>query len=248
MTDGKHVLVMTEQGIMSIILNRPDKKNALSNAMYKTFNDALKQAGNDDDIRVVLIRGNGNSFTSGNDIADFLSADVAFENKAVIETLTLLESFKKPLVAAVHGHATGIGTTMLLHCDLVIAAKDTIFSMPFVPLGLCPEAASSLLLPKLAGHQQAAELLMLGEPFDTDKAEKIGLLNRVVETREVKLQAMALCQKLASLPVNSVLLTKKLLKTPANSVKDRMHEELGHFNELLQSKEAKKAFKAFLSK
>ena len=248
MAEEKRVLVMKEQGIMSIILNRPDKKNALSNIMYKIINDALKQADLDDEIRVVLIRGNGNSFTSGNDIADFLNTDVDFEDKAVVETLSLLASFRKPLVAAVHGHAAGIGTTMLFHCDLVVAAKDTVFSLPFVPLGLCPEAASSLLLPMLAGHQQAAELLMLGEPFNTEKAEKIGLLNRVVETREVKLQAMALCQKLASLPVKSVLLTKKLLKTPANSVKDRVDEELGHFADLLQSKDAKKAFQAFLSK
>lgn len=248
MTEKKQVLVTEEQGIMSIILNRPEKKNALTDVMYQIINAALRRAATEDTIRVVLFCGKGDCFTAGNDIADFLGGGKKVEEKAVGKMLLLLAAFKKPLVAAVHGNAIGIGTTMLLHCDLVVAAEDTVFALPFVPLGLCPEAASSLLLPRLAGYQQAAELLLLGESFNTQKAEKIGLINRIVHSREVKLQAMALCQKLASLPERSVLLTKQLLKGPVESVENRILKEFGYFERLLNSPDAKKAFQAFLAK
>ena len=248
MTETQQVIVNLEQGILSIELNRPEKKNALTNDMYKIINDALMNAKTDDEIRVVLFAGKGDCFTAGNDIADFLDSDIAFEEKEVVKLLRILTGFEKPIVAAVHGSTIGIGTTLLLHCDLVVAAKETTFALPFVPLGLCPEAASSLLLPNLAGYHQAAELLLLGEAFNTEKAEKIGLINRVAETREVRLQAMALCQKLASLPVNALLQTKRLLKSVPNTVEKRISQELDVFGKLLQSKEAKAIFQAFLNK
>lgn len=248
MVDENKILVTVDQRIMSITFNRPEKKNALTDDMYQLINEAMIQADSDVAIRVVLFKGNGDSFTAGNDIADFLNTGVKLQDKAVVKMLTLLEAFKKPLVAAVQGNAIGIGTTLLLHCDLVVAAKNTIFSMPFVPLGLCPEAASSMILPQLAGHQQAAELLMLGEPFNVEKAERIGFINRIVDTENVQLEAMALCQKLAALPSRSVILTKQLLKTPCHSVKQRMAEEFSHFEELLSSDDAKKTFHAFLNR
>ncbi|MCP3675500.1 MAG: enoyl-CoA hydratase [Gammaproteobacteria bacterium] len=248
MTEAQQVIVSIEQGILSIELNRPDKKNALTNDMYKIINEALVKAKTDEGIHVVLFAGKGDCFTAGNDIADFLDSDIAFEKKEVVRLLRILTNFEKPIVAGVHGSTIGIGTTILLHCDIVVAAKETKFALPFVPLGLCPEAASSLLLPNLVGHHQAAELLLLGEAFNTEKAEKLGLINRVVETREVRLQAMALCQKLTSLPVNALLQTKRLLKSAPNTVEERISQELDVFGKLLQSKEAKAIFQAFLNK
>ena len=152
------------------------------------------------------------------------------------------------MVAAVHGNAIGIGTTMLLHCDLVVAAKESTFSMPFVKLGLCPEASSSLLLPQLTGYQHAAEILMLGESFNTEKAEKMGVINRVVDTREVRLQAMALCQKLASLPNRALNDTKALLKSPLNTTEQRFDQEVEKFGQLLLTDDSKAIFQAFLNK
>lgn len=248
MSDNNRIEVTIEKGIMTIAFNRPDKKNALTSAMYKSINNALEQASIDEDIRVVLLCGNGDCFTAGNDILDFLNSDTTAGDSEVGKTVLLLSSFKKPLVAAVHGNAVGIGTTMLLHCDLVVAAKNSIFAMPFVPLGLCAEAASSLILPQMAGHQQAAEILLLGEAFNVEKADKLGFINRIVETKEVRPQALALCHKLAALPTNSLLITKELMKKSGDTVKERIMLEFGHFEKLLQSEDAKKAFNAFLSK
>jgi enoyl-CoA hydratase/carnithine racemase len=233
---------------MSIAFNRPEKKNAITQNMYQAINDALIQADSDDDIHVVMFSGNGDCFTAGNEISDFLKSDDLSQMNPTIQMLLLLAEFKKPIVAAVHGNAIGVGTTMLLHCDLVVAATDCVFAMPFIPLGICPEAASTLLLPRLAGYQQAAELLFLGEAFNSDKAHQIGLLNRVVDKREVKFQAMALCQKISSLPVRSIQLTKQLLKSPNEAISERIIKESGHLKELLKSPDAKRAFQAFLSK
>ncbi len=248
MSNDNKILVSTEQGIMTISFNRPEKKNAILSEMYKMINEALIKAQTDEDIRVVLFTGEGDCFTAGNDLKDFLEIKGKFVDTEVMKFLKLIALFKKPLVAAVHGNAVGIGTTLLLHCDLVIAARESTFAMPFVKLGLCPEAASSLLLPNLAGYQQAAELLMLGEPFNTDKAEKMGLVNRVVNTKEVKLQGLAICQKLASLPVKALMQTRQLLKSPANSLEQRINQEGIIFDKLLTSKEARAIFETFLKR
>lgn len=248
MTTDSDILINVEQHIMTVSFNRPDKKNAITDSMYHRVADAMKQVTDDADIRVLLFTGEGDDFTSGNDIADFLRNDINFKDSGVARFLLALEGFEKPIVAAVKGSVVGIGTTMLFHCDFVVAATNSIFAMPFVPLGLCPEAASSLILPKLAGHQLASELLILGEAFDADMADKIGLLNRVVDQREVKLQAMALCQKITALPTESVVLTKKLLKMPGDDIATRMQTEVRHFTRLLGSPVAKKAFQSFLKK
>ena len=248
MSSGSDILVTTEQGIMLISFNRPDKKNAITSSMYEMMTDALEQAANNDDIKVVLFAGEGDCFTAGNDIKDFLEFDGKFEDTNVIKFIRKLITLKKPMVAAVHGNAIGIGTTMLLHCDLVVAAKESTFSMPFVKLGLCPEASSSLLLPQLTGYQHAAEILMLGESFNTEKAEKIGFINRVVDTREVRLQAMALCQKLASLPNRALSDTKALLKSPVTTTEQRFDQEVEKFGQLLSTDESKAIFQAFLNK
>lgn len=248
MSAQEEILVAVEQGIMTISLNRPEKKNALTDAMYGKINEALTEAAHNDEIQVVLFHGNSDCFTAGNDIGDFLKASSNLTETNVVKMLMILADFAKPVVAAVHGNAVGVGTTILLHCDIVVAAKNSIFAMPFVPLGLCPEAASSLLLPQLAGYHQAAELLLLGEAFDSDKAMSIGLINRLVDEKEVKLQGMAICQKLAGLPSESVLVTKKLMKSSSDNIKERMGQEFQTFGELLQGPAAKKAFQAFLSK
>ena len=248
MSSGSNILVTTEQGIMLISFNRPDKKNAITSLMYKMMTDALEQAAMDEDIRVVLFAGEGDCFTAGNDIKDFLEFEGKFEDTTVAKFIRKLSTFKKPMVAAVHGIAIGIGSTLLLHCDIVVAAKECTFSMPFVKLGICPEAASSLLLPNLSGYHQAAEILMLGESFNTEKAEQIGLINRAVETREVRLQGMALCQKLASLPKTALTYTKQLLKSPANTTEQRVEQEIEKLSELLSTDEAKAIFEAFLNK
>ncbi|RLA00848.1 MAG: enoyl-CoA hydratase [Gammaproteobacteria bacterium] len=249
MTENQEVLITIEQGIMSITLNRPEKKNALTNEMYQSIVTALKHGASDDQVRVVLFSGKGDSFTAGNDIADFLKAGgTKIHDLAVGKLILTMESYKKPIVAAVQGNAIGIGTTLLLHCDLVVAAKESRFALPFVKLGLCPEAGSSMLLPKLVGYQQAAELLFLGEPFDAEKAEKMGLINRLVDTKEVKLQALALCQKLTALPEDALLATKALLKAPEENLRDRIFKEFKDFDRLLKSKDAKRIFQAFLAK
>jgi len=248
MSSGSDILVTTEQGIMLISFNRPDKKNSITSLMYKMMTDALEQAAENEDIRVVLFAGEGDCFTAGNDISDFLVFDGKFEDTNVVNFIKKLITFKKPMVAAVHGNAIGIGTTMLLLCDLVVAAKESTFSMPFVKLGLCPEAASSLLLPQLTGYQKAAEILMLGDSFNTEKAEKMGFINRVVETREVRLQAMALCQKLASLPNRALIDTKALLKSPVTTVEQRWDQEAERFGQLLLTDESQSIFRAFLNK
>jgi len=226
MNSSNKILVNIDKGVMLISFNRPEKKNAITAEMYQMLNNALAKASSDDEIRVVLFAGEGDCFTAGNDLKDFLDFNGEFEETEVVRFIRTLGSFDKPIVAAVHGNSVGIGTTMLLHCDLVVAATNSVFAMPFVKLGLCPEAASSLLLPKLAGYQQAAELLILGEAFDTEKADKIGLINRVVETEHVRSEAMKLCQKLVSLPVEALSQTRQLLKSPASSMTQHMSDEL----------------------
>src|SRR5579859_2852641 len=171
----------TSDGACEIAMARPQRKNALTLAMYAAMTEALEAAGRDDAVRAVLIRGEGGSFTSGNDLGDFMQSPPTDENSPVLRFLAKLSAFDKPLVAAVEGHAIGIGTTMLLHCDLVYAAPSARFQLPFVNLALVPEAASSFLLPRLAGHVHAAELLFFGEPFDAATARDLGIVNAVAD-------------------------------------------------------------------
>ena len=243
------VLQHVESGVMTLTLNRVDKKNSFTAAMYATLADALTQAGTDNAVRVVLFQGHETVFSAGNDIGDFLNKPPNGPDAPVFRFLHAVATCPKPLMAAVCGPAVGIGTTLLLHCDLVYAGDNAMFSMPFVNLGLCPEAASTLLVPKLMGYQRAAEVLLMGDPFMAEAALEVGLVNRVVPPTEASALAQQQARRLAAKPLSSVMETKRLLKaslTPA--VLERMREEGAVFGRMLQEPAAKEAFSAFLDK
>jgi enoyl-CoA hydratase/carnithine racemase len=242
------ILVSRADGVCEVQLNRPDKRNALTLAMYGAIIDALNEARADDNVRVVLISGAGASFTAGNDLNDFMSQGDFTENNNAVRFLTTLRSFRKVLIAAVHGQTVGIGVTMLLHCDLVVAARNAQMSMPFVKLGLVPEAGSSLLLPRMVGHHRAAELLMLGRPFDAAEALSMGIVNRVTEEAGLMDEARKLARAVAQQPPGALLATKRLLRSETGSVSGRIEEELEAFRSQLGSEEFKAAVQAFFAK
>jgi len=243
-----HVLTTKADGIYTIELSRRDKKNAITTAMYRAMSDALADAASDAASRVVLLRGQEDLFTAGNDLGDFLHG-AAREEAQGHRFLTTISTFPKPIVAAVGGIAIGIGTTMLMHCDLVVAAEGTRFQLPFVKLGLCPEAGSSMLLPQMAGHRLAAELLLLGDYFDAATAQRAGIVNHVVPADTVIAHAHSLAQRLAQQPAEALATTKMLLKRPlGRSVADAIEEEYPHFERLLQSDEARAIFRAFMER
>lgn len=244
-----HILCECDGAICVITLNRPDKKNAITADMYQALADAIGTAERDAAIRVILIHGAGGAFTAGNDLKDFLSNPPRGEASPVFRFLAAVSTAEKPIVAAVSGVAVGIGTTMLLHCDLVYAAENARFALPFVNLGISPEAGSSFLLPRIAGYQRAAELLLLGEPFDAAKARDAGIVTAVVPNDNVLDTAKAAAKKLAERPANSIRVTKRLMrKWDRDSVARAMKEEGDSFVALLSSPEAKEAFSAFLEK
>lgn len=243
------ILIHAEAGVTTITLNRPARKNSITAAMYATLADALESAAADDGVRVVVIQGNETVFSAGNDIADFLDAPPASPDAPVFRFLQTIAAFPKPLVAAVCGPAVGIGTTMLLHCDLVYAGDNAAFSLPFVNLGLCPEAASSVLLPRLMGYHRAAEALLLGEPFMAEAALEIGLVNRVVPPSEATHLAQAQARKLAAKPRTSLVATKALMKQgEAALVAQQIQQEGAIFGRMLAEPAAKEAFGAFMDK
>lgn len=243
------ILTQRDGAILSVQLNRPEKKNAVTAAMYQSLADALNAANADSGVRVVLIHGAGGAFCAGNDLEDFLRTPPSGPNSEVFRFLTAISSAEKPIVAAVGGVAVGIGTTMLLHCDLVYAADNAKFALPFVNLGISPEAASSLLLPQLAGFQRASEFLLLGEPFGANEAREVGLVNRVVAPDQLLATATATAQKLAARPAGAVRTTKRLMRQWQRELVARaMREEGDTFVKLLDSPEAKEAFGAFLEK
>jgi enoyl-CoA hydratase/carnithine racemase len=243
------VLAAHDGPVLRIQINRPDKKNALTADMYAAIADALSGADADPGVRAVLIHGAGDVFTAGNDLQDFLANAPRYTDAPVFRFLNAISHVQKPLVAAVNGVAVGVGTTLLLHCDLVYAAEGTKFALPFVNLGLCPEAASSFLLPAIVGYQRAAELLLLGEPFDAQKAWQLGIVTEVVPAGEVLARATAAAQKLVEKPAASVRITKQLMKrTWMPTIEATLTEEIRHFGQRLGSPEAKEAFAAFLEK
>lgn len=236
-------------GVQTIAFNRPERKNAITAAMYQTMADALKEAQTDPSIRAILIRGSAGIFSAGNDLEDFMKTPPVGENAPVFQFLRALSSAEKPLVASVAGAAIGVGTTLLLHCDLVYAAETANFSLPFTQLGLCPEAASSLLLQRVAGYQAAAEKLLLGEAFDAKEAQRMGFVNRLLPAAEVDAFALQQAQKLAALPASSLRVTKQLMKRAAHhELQTQMTDETLHFAKMLLAPEAKEAFKAFFEK
>ena len=243
------ILVHTEAGVTTITLNRVDKKNSITAAMYATMADALDQAQADAAVRVVLLPGDVPIFSAGNDIGDSLNTPPAGAQSQVFRFMHGIAAIPKPIVAAVCGPAVGIGTTMLLHCDLVYAGDNAAFSLPFVNLGLCPEAASSLLLPQMFGYHRAAEALLLGEPFMAEAALEIGLVNRIVPPTEVNAMAQTQARKLAAKPLTSLVETKRLMKKgQAVQVAQQMDEEGAVFGRMLREPAAREAFTAFMEK
>ncbi|WP_038214506.1 enoyl-CoA hydratase [Xenophilus azovorans] len=243
------ILVHTEAGVMTLTFNRVDKKNSITSAMYAALADALAQAKDDAAVRVVLIQGDATIFSAGNDIGDFLNQPPAGQDSPVFRFLRGIAQFPKPIVAAVCGPAVGIGTTLLFHCDLVYAGDNAAFSMPFVNLGLCPEAASSLLAPQMFGHHRAAEALLLGEPFMAEAALEVGLVNRVVPPTECNAVAQQQARKLAAKPLSALIETKRLMKGGQQAaVLARMDEEGASFGRMLREPAAREAFTAFMEK
>jgi enoyl-CoA hydratase/carnithine racemase len=243
------ILTHTDAGVMTITFNRLDKKNSITSSMYAAMADAVAHAGADPAVRVVVFQGHESIFSAGNDIGDFLNQPPTTQESPVFRFLRGIATFEKPLLAAVAGPAVGIGTTMLFHCDLVYAGDNAAFSMPFVNLGLCPEAASSLLAPKMFGYHRAAEALLMGEPFFAEAAQEVGLVNRVVPPTEVNGYAQAQARKLASKPLSSLIATKRLMKGgQQQEVLQKMDEEGQSFGRMLREPAAKEAFGAFMEK
>ena len=243
------ILTHVEAGVMTITLNRLDRKNSITSAMYAAMADALATAEKDASVRVAVLQGHETVFSAGNDIGDFLNKPPAGVDSPVFRFLRGIAGFPKPLVAAVCGPAVGVGTTMLLHCDLVYAGDNAAFSMPFVNLGLCPEAASSLLVPQMLGYHRAAEALLLGEPFMAEAALEVGLINRVVPPTEANSVAQAAARKLAAKPITSLVETKRLMKKGQQQlVLQQMVDEGQSFSRMLGEPAAKEAFGAFMEK
>jgi enoyl-CoA hydratase/carnithine racemase len=235
------------KGVLHIEFNRPEKKNAITLEMYGLAAKALEQANEDSQVRAVIISGRGDCFTSGNDLMDFL--DDANQGMAdnVMDFLKAVPNCTKPIIAAVHGHAIGIGTTLLLHCDLVYAEPSALFKMPFVNLGLCPEFASSILLPQLIGHRRAAELLLLGKAIDAETAYQYGLINEVVDNAVEAAQAQA--ATLAALPASAIRATKALLhQYDKEQVMEIIQTEGAVFAQCMHSPEAIEAMTAFMER
>jgi len=246
---GEPVLVTRAEGVCEVRFNRPEKRNAITFRMYQQLTRALTEAEADDAVRAVLLSGEGASFCAGNDLQDFLTGPPFSGAHPAMEFLRNLATFGKPLLAAVHGQTVGIGVTMLLHCDLVVAVRSTQLSLPFVALGLVPEAASSLLLPRLVGYQRAAELLLLGQPFDADKAYAAGFVTAIVPEKELLERARAGALAVAALPPAAVRATKALMRGRfINRVSEAMTDEGKVFAERLNSPEAREAMTAFFEK
>jgi len=236
-------------GVFRIEMARPEKKNALTAEMYRTMADALASADADPAVRVILISGAGGNFTAGNDLADFLEMPPMDESAPVYRFIEGFAKLQKPFVAAVEGVAVGVGTTMLLHCDLVYAGSGARFALPFANLGLTPEAASSLLLPLCIGHARAAEMLMLGEAFSAQVALETGIVNAVLPDAQVLDHAIERCRKLTTQPAASLRLTKQLMKRAQQAlIRETMSVEAEVFRQRLVSAEAKEAFAAFFEK
>lgn len=241
------ILVSRDGALLQLRFNRPDKKNAITSAMYAALADALEQAEADAAVRVVILAAEGDSFTAGNDLKDFMAvATAGGDDLPVYRFLTALSTFAKPVVAAVRGNAIGIGTTLLLHCDQVVAAPDARFSLPFVDLALVPEAASSMLLPRLVGPQLAARHLMLAEPFGSEEALRYGLVAEISEDAEGAAEAIA--KRLAAKPPEALRIAKALIRADDEPVADRIAREGKAFGERLKSAEAAEAFRAFFEK
>lgn len=243
------ILTERSEGILRVTLNRPAKKNAMTSAMYDALADVLNEAAKDDRIRVVVWDGAGDSFTAGNDVEDFLKNPPGPGESPQARLTDALINFDKPLVAAVHGAAVGGGTTMLTHCDFVYAGESAKFRLPFINLGLVPEFGSSYSIPARIGHLRAAELFLLGQPFDARRAEELGLVTRVVPDRELLAAATETARKLAEKPAGALLACKRLLKQSSRGqVEQAVRAEAEEFTSRVRSAEVREVFTAFLEK
>jgi enoyl-CoA hydratase/carnithine racemase len=239
----------TAGGVATLEIARPEKKNALTLAMYEAMTDAITAAVADDAVRALLIVGQPGVFTSGNDLADFMQQPPTGEESPVFRFMQALAACDKPVVAAVTGAAVGIGTTMLLHCDLVYVSEEARFAMPFVSLGLVPEFASSLLLPQLMGHAKAAEKLLLGDPLTAAEAVDFGIASAVLPAVDVLAHARRMAERFNSLPRGAVRDTKRLMRSGfKDGILRAMQAEAAIFGERLRSPEAKEAFEAFFAR
>ena len=247
---SKHVRVENQGPVLSITLARPDRRNAITVAMYAALADAVEQAASDSSIRAITFRGEGQDFAAGNDLADFLQAVPRDRDEiAVWRFLRALAACEIPLIAAVHGNCVGIGTTMLLHCDLVVAEEGTRFSLPFVDLALVPEAASSLLLPRMAGRRLAARYLLLAEPFGVEEALSIGLVSHRAAEGELEPGLREIIDRLLAKPEQALRESQRLLRHGArDEILERMRLESSVFAERLQSPEVREAIAAFFEK
>lgn len=246
---SEHVRVERDGAVLAIALARPDRRNAITVAMYAALADAIESAAGDAAVRLITIRGEGQDFAAGNDLADFLQAVPREGEIPVWRFLRALAQCETPIVAAVHGNCVGIGTTMLLHCDLVIAAADSRFSMPFVDLALVPEAASSLLFPRLAGRRGAARYLLLCEPFGADEALAIGLASHVAPATALDDKLAEIVAALLAKPPEALRSTQCLLRHGArDEILERMKRESDQFTGRLASPEVKEAIAAFFEK
>lgn len=246
---SEHVRIERKGDVLAIILARPERRNAITVAMYAALADAFEAAARDESLRLITLEGEGQDFTAGNDLGDFL-AELPRDGSdiPVWRLLRALARNQVPVIAAVHGNAVGIGTTMLFHCDFVIAEEGTRFLMPFVDLGLVPEAASSLLFPRLAGRRRAARYLLLGEPFGPAEALEFGLASHVVQAGELGQALGALVQALLAKPAEAMRLTQRLLRRgDIDEITERMELENSHFSERLTSDEVRDAITTFFA-
>lgn len=245
-----HIVTDIAEGVMTIRMNRPDKKNAITGEMYAGMASGLDQANADDSVRAILFLGSPGAFSAGNDIGDFLRIATTGkrESMAVFDFLERIIMAPKPLIAGVDGLAIGVGTTMLLHCDHVIASGNSQFKTPFVDLGLVPEAGSSLIAPTIMGHHKAFELLVMSKAFNADQAKDAGFVNAVVEPEILEETAIAAARTIASKPVEAVKLSRDLVRGDRTAVLERMKEEAVLFGQRLESDEARQAFAAFMAK
>lgn len=247
------IQTQTEQGVLTIQFNRPEKKNAITQSMYQTMADALHAAETDSAVRAILITGQPEIFTAGNDLEDFMKNASSFATSTAVppvyQFMQALNESSKPVIAAVSGAAVGIGTTLLMHCDLIYLADNAKLSMPFTQLGLCPEFASSMVFQQIVGYQRAAEKLMLGEAFSAQEAMEMGFVNKVLPLAELLPYAQQVAAKLVALPAASIRVTKRLMKAnqPA-AIQAKMVEENQHFAAMLAAPEAREAFMAFFQK
>lgn len=245
---NEHIQFESTRAIARVRFNRPEKRNAITESMYDKLREAVEKSEADPAVRVLVIASTSDNFTAGNDLQDFMHSPPSGSKSSVARFLRALSLAKKPLVAAVDGIAIGIGTTLLLHCDFVVASRTAKFQLPFVNLGLAPEAASSLLLPRLVGHVRAAELLLLGDPFDAEAALAYGIVNRVVGPAELESTACDFAVRLASKAPGAVQQTKALMKSSTTNIAGRMAEEELILAQRFASPEAREAFQAFFER